>query len=152
MNYRLVPLVAVAALMLAACQETPSETAKDVAAARHDAVENVDAARQDKDKVVSKNNDQVADARQAYVKTDEIARQKLTQVESDAMVKTANADFEIASAEATGRNEIAVQRCDALTGVDKDACVSAAAATLASEQATATSNRDAMLVAADNHE
>ena len=40
---KLVPIAAFAAFTLAACQETPSETAKDVADAREEAAEDVGA-------------------------------------------------------------------------------------------------------------
>ena len=123
MMMKLLPAAVVALLLLAGCQETPNETAKDVAAARQD-----------------------------YAETDKDALKKLTVAEADAMVKTANADFEIANAQATGRADVAKQACGTLTGVEKDACISNAEANLAAELATAVANRDAMLVAAEHHE
>ena len=92
------------------------------------------------------------DAQQAYAESDEIAAKKLTKVESDAMIKTANADFDVASAEAKGGYDVAKEKCDALNGVDKTACLSTADATLAANQAEATAIRDAALVSAEHHE
>jgi hypothetical protein len=68
------------------------------------------------------------------------------------MIKTAHADFEIASAQANGRADVARQACGSMSGVDKDACVSKADAILAAELAQATANRDATLVAAEHRE
>ena len=69
-------------LLLAGCQETPNETAKDVAAARQDAAKNVTEAREDKAAVVATSNDKVADARQDYAQTDKDALKKLTVAEA----------------------------------------------------------------------
>jgi hypothetical protein len=115
MMKRLIPIAAVAVLMLSSCQETPSDTAKDVAKAQEEAGKKVDAARQDADKTVAKASDQVADAKADYAKTDADAHKVLSKVESEAMVKTAQADFDVAVAEAEGRNKVAKEKCDALS-------------------------------------
>ena len=44
---RLIPLSAIALMLLAGCEETPSETAKDVSEAREDAAEDINASRED---------------------------------------------------------------------------------------------------------
>lgn len=44
---RLIPLSAIALILLAGCEETPSETAKDVSEAREDAAEDINASRED---------------------------------------------------------------------------------------------------------
>jgi RNA polymerase sigma-70 factor, ECF subfamily len=51
-----------------------------------------------------------------------------------------------------GRRDIEKEKCDALTGVVKDACISTADATLAASELAAISTRDAALVAAEFHE
>jgi len=142
MMNRLIPIVAVGALLLAGCNESPSETAKDVTQAREKAGQEVSEARQDASKTASKSEDKVMDAQQEYAKTDANAREKLTDVESQAMTAQAKADFDVAKTEAEGRHNIAVEKCGALEGVDKTACVSTADANFAAEVAAATANRD----------
>jgi len=149
---RLIPIAAVAVLMLSSCQESPSDTSKDVAKAQEEAAQKVDAARKDADKTAAKANEQVADAKAEYAKTDANAQKVLSKAESEAMIKTANADFDVAVAEAEGRNKVAKEKCDALKGVDKDACLSSAEAALAADKASATARRDETLVAAEHHE
>lgn len=142
---RLIPIVAVAALLLAGCNEAPSETSKDVTQAREDASQDVSEARQDASKKESKSEEKVIDAAQAYAKTDANAREKLTAVESEAMASGAKADFDVAMAEAEGRHEIATEECGGLQGVDKTACVSTADANFAADEAAATAIRDTAL-------
>ncbi len=96
MMNRLIPIVAVAALLLAGCKESPSETSKDVTQAREKASQDVSEARQDASKTESKSEEKVIDAQQAYSKTDANAREKLTEVESEAMAAEAKADFDVA--------------------------------------------------------
>jgi len=146
MMSRLIPIVAVGALLLAACNESPSETSKDVTQAREKASQDVNEARQDASKTESKSEEKVVDAQQAYAKSDATAREKLTAVESEAMAAQAKADFDVAITEAEGRHNIAVEKCGALEGVTKKACVSTADADFAAQQAAATANRDAALV------
>ncbi|PJA38707.1 MAG: hypothetical protein CO182_10350, partial [Lysobacterales bacterium CG_4_9_14_3_um_filter_62_6] len=86
------------------------------------------------------------------VNSDNKALKKLTAAESAAMVKTANADFDVATTEADARFSIAEQKCGAVSGVDKDACLSAANAVLAVDRATATAQRDAALAQAEHHD
>ncbi len=146
MMNRLIPIIAVGALLLAGCNESPSETSKDVTKAREKASQDVSEARQDASKTESKSEEKVIDAQQAYAKTDANAREKLTDVESEAMAAQAKSDFEVATAEAKGRHTIAVEKCGALEGVDKKACVSTADANFAADEAVATANRDTALV------
>ena len=68
------------------------------------------------------------------------------------MVTSAQAEFDGASTQADGRHNIAREKCDALAGVDKDACLSTAKAAFADEQAAITATRDAALVAAEHHD
>jgi hypothetical protein len=128
MKKLLIPIAAVAVLMLTSCKENASDTAKDVAKAQEEAAQKVDAARKDADKTAAKANEQVADAKADYAKTEAGAQKVLSKAESEAMIKTAHADFDVAIAEAEGRNKVAKEKCDALKGVDKDACLSAAEA------------------------
>ena len=145
---RMLPIVAVAALMLAGCNKTPSETAKDVTQAREDASQDISEVRQDANKTESKAEEKIIDAQQAYAKTDAAARAKLIEVQSEAMGTTAKADFDVAIAEAKGIEDVAKKKCGVLGGAEKNACMSRAAATFAASEATATAERDAALVAA----
>ncbi len=145
---RLVPIALLAALMLAGCKETASETAEDVAKARADASEDVGAARQEASQTVQKADEQIADAQQEYANTDATARADLIEVQSDAMSKTAQADFDVAIANAKGIADVATEGCGMLTGVDKTACLSAAESEFEVSKAKATAERDAALVAA----
>jgi outer membrane murein-binding lipoprotein Lpp len=146
---QLVPLAAIAVLMLAGCQETPAETAQDVSDARVEAAQNINAAREDANQEIDTAARDVAAAQRDFAKTDERAANALGDAESAALTKTAHANFDVAEAEAEGRNSIAVQKCEGFIGIDKDACLSSAAAILASELAVATTNRDTELVAAE---
>jgi hypothetical protein len=51
--------------------------------------------------------------------------------------------------DAKGAYDIAKEKCSALKSVDKDACLSTIAATLAADQAAAMADRDRSLAAAD---
>jgi hypothetical protein len=142
MNNRLVLIAACAsALLLGACSKTPADTAKDVADARTDANQVANAA-----------DSKVADAQQAYATTDQNALKKLTAAESEAMISTARANFDVANTDAQGRASIAREKCGSLAGAEKDACLSSAEAALASDQAAAIATRDAALVAAERHD
>lgn len=66
------------------------------------------------------------------------------------MIKRANADFDVAITKAEGIRDVATEKCEMLSGVDKTSCLSTAAATFAASKAKATAERDAALVAADN--
>lgn len=149
---RFIPLVAVAVLLLAGCDKTPTESAKDVAEARKEASQDVSEARQDAGKIEDKADQKVAAAQDAYAKTDETARAKLTQAESEAMISKAHADFDVAMVEANGRHAIAIEKCGQFTDVDKTACLSTADADFAAEQAAVTASRDAILVQAEHHD
>lgn len=107
-------------------------------------------ARHDADKTVDKANDKLVDAQTDYARADDAARAKLTVVESQTMSKKAKADFDVAIAKAEGRHDIATEKCGALSGVDKTACISAADASFAAEQADATARRDQTLVQAES--
>jgi hypothetical protein len=146
---RLFPLVAIAVLMLAGCQETPAETAQDVSDARAEAAQNVTAVREDANQEIDTAAGDVAQAQGDLVRTDARAADKLGEAESAAMAKTAHAIFAVAESEAEGRNDIAVQKCGGFIGSDQDACISSATAILTSELAAATSSRDTALVAAE---
>ena len=145
MMKQLIPIVAVAALLLAGCNESPSETSKDVTKATEEASQDVSEARQDAGKTENKSEEKVIDAQQKYARTDANAREKLTDVESEAMAAGAKADFDVAKAEAEGRHNIAVEKCGALEGVDKKACLSTADANFAADEAAATAVRDTAL-------
>jgi hypothetical protein len=149
---RLIPISAISLLMLVACAETPSDTAKDVAEARQDAAAEVTEVRQAANQDVAEANAQVATAKKAYTAFDKDARKQLTAAEAVAMVTTARAAFDIASAEAEGRHEVAKQRCDALAGMARDACLGSAIASLSADLTLATANRDTALVAAEYHD
>ncbi len=80
------------------------------------------------------------------------AANALTRAESQAMIRTANADFDVAETAAEGNHEVATQRCDALLDVARDSCMSTADATLASNRREAIATRDAALLDAEYHE
>jgi hypothetical protein len=152
MNIRLIPLAAAIALLLAACQETPSATAEDVAVAQQGASKESAAARDDASEQVAVADADVAKAQRDYAQANATARKKLTEAESAAMIETANADYDVAIVDAEGRDRVARERCDALSGVAKEACLSTADATLAAEKSAATAKRDQELVDAAYHD
>lgn len=149
---RLMPIATLAAMMLAACQNTTTDTAEKVAEARDAAADDVADARQYANETLADANDQISDAQQDYARTEKNATKKLTTAQSDAMVKTAHADFELASTVAKGRYDVAKSKCGLFDGVEKTACLSTADATLAANQADATAVRDAALVSAEHLE
>ncbi len=73
-------------------------------------------------------------------------------MQADALVRTSNADFDVAIAEAKGIEDIATEKCGALSGAEKTACLSAAASTYAASEAKATAERDATLVVAAQYQ
>jgi len=149
---RLLPIAAMAALMLTGCKETATETAEDVAKARSDATENVSEARQDLNKTINKAEEDVAEARHDYTERDTPARADLNEAKSDAMDDTAEANYDVAMAEAEGIENIASEKCGVLSGVEKNACLSAAEATFEAAKARAIAERDAALVAASRNQ
>jgi len=152
MKLRLIPIAAVAALVLAGCEKSPTEVSKAVDKARDSASVSVDAARKDAGMAEDKADEKVANAQQDYAETDASARKELSVVEAEAMVKKANAEFDVANAEAEGRHGVAIQKCEMFAGAEKDACMSSADATLATDKAAAIARRDAALVQAERHE
>jgi light-regulated signal transduction histidine kinase (bacteriophytochrome) len=148
---RLIPLLALLALTLVACDKTPSETSKDVRQAREEASQDVSETRQDASETMNKAEEKVVDAQQDYAKSDASARAKLTEAESQAMVTKAKADFDVTIAEAEGRHAIEIEKCGALEDVSKKACLSTANATFEADKAAATAKRDAALVEADQY-
>ncbi|HVF35956.1 MAG TPA: hypothetical protein VND91_11595 [Candidatus Saccharimonadia bacterium] len=145
-------IASVAVLMLAACRETPTETASDVAKAQEEAARESSEARREARESVAEADADVAEAARAHDAAGEATRKKLSAVEAEAMIEHANASYDVAIAETEGRHAVATEACDALTGVDKEACVSTADATLAAERASATATRDAALVDAAHHD
>lgn len=144
---RFVPIAAVAALLIAGCNETPYETSEDVTEARKDASENLSEAREEASQTENRVEENVADARHEYARTDANAREELTEAQTEALRKTAKADFDVAITEATGIRDVAKEKCGVLDGAEKTACLSAADATFAASKAKAIADRDAALVA-----
>jgi hypothetical protein len=142
--------ISICAALLAGCQGTSTESA--VAQAQEDAAENTRAARVDAAAEIAGADERVADAERVYARTDAVASNVLTRAESEAMIETANANFDVARTTAAGNHDIEMEKCDALTGVVKDACISTADAAFAASEAAAISTRDAALVAAEFHE
>ena len=149
MIIRLIPILALAALLLGGCKESASETSKDVSQAREKASKDVSTAQQEANKTEMKAEKKVDEAQQDYAKSQAGAQGKLNKTEAEAMSKMAKADFEVAMAEIKGRHNIATEKCGVLTGVEKTACQSSADATLAADEAIAIANRDAILVQAE---
>lgn len=148
---RLIPLLAVAALLLAGCEKSTSENTKDVTEAREKASQDTTEARKEAYKVESKAGQKVATAKQDYSKTTADAEQKLDKAEANAMTMTANSDYDVAMARVEGAHKVAVEKCDLLKDVEKTACKSTADAAFAASQAKATAIRDAALVQAERH-
>lgn len=73
---------------------------------------------------------------------------KLTKVESEAMIKTANADYDVSKTKADGAFKIAKEKCDSLSGDSKNTCQSTADATLKADLSAAASVRDKAVQAA----
>jgi|SRR5688572_3282443 len=80
---------------------------------------------------------------------EEIAMKKLTDGESAAMIETLDADFEVASPEPKSGYDVAQSKCDALNGVERTACFSAADAATAANLAEAATVRDAAMEIAE---
>lgn len=148
MKLTLTACAAMTMLTLSACQETPTETAKDVAAANETAIEQSQAARQEANTEKANAQADVVDAKMQETVVDDKAIKKITQAESEAMVVTANANYDVAMTDAKGRFNVANEKCDALKGVGEDACRSTINATLTADEAAITATRDAALVAA----
>lgn len=149
---RLIPLAAVAVLMLTGCKETASDTANDVADARQEAAQDNSEAQQAANAEIADANADVANAQETYDEKSDDTRKKLTVAESEAMIKTAQADYDVSKVEAEGRDKIAKEKCDALSGADKDSCNHIAEATLVAEISSAAAVRDALLLDATYHE
>jgi major membrane immunogen (membrane-anchored lipoprotein) len=144
-SLKLVPLVAALALLLGGCQESPSETAKDVAQARTEANKDVREGERDVDRTVVAADAKVNEAQKDYAEKEGEARKDLGEVESDAAAKVAAADYELALTEAEGRAKIETEKCAAFTDAARTACLSTADANLAADRATALARRDATL-------
>jgi len=76
----------------------------------------------------------VADAERANARAGAVASNALTRAESDGMIKTANAKFDVARTTAVGHYNVEKEKFDALTGVVEDACISTADATFAASE------------------
>ena len=72
--------------------------------------------------------------------------------ESEAMIKTAKADYDVAKVEAEGRHKIAKEKCDALASTEKTSCNHVADAGLVADTSSAAAVRDALLLDAMHHE
>ena len=149
---RLIPFAAAAALVLTGCKETASDTANDVADARQEARQDNSEARKDANAEIADANAEVNDAQEAYDEKTDDTHKKLTIAESEAMIKTAKADYDVAKVEAEGRDKIAREKCDALSGTEKTSCNHIAEATLVAETSSAAAVRDALLLDATYHE
>ena len=80
---------------------------------------------------------------------EEFAIKKRTDAESEAMIKALNADFEFASPEPKSGYDVALSKCDALNGVERTACFSAADAATAANLAETATVRDAAMEIAE---
>jgi esterase/lipase len=143
---------AVAALLLAACNNSSTEDTKEVTQARAEAYEDVSETRQDAGQRESEALQKVNSARSDYAETNANAYADLTKIESEAMITNASADFDIAMSEAEGRRNIAMKKCNSLEGMDKTACQGKASAKFDADEASAITDRDTALAAADNHQ
>lgn len=146
---RIVSIAAIAALGLAGCMETASETKEDVTEARQDAAESNDEARADASRDVAEANERMESMQQEQSETKLDADRKMTSVESEAMIAKARADYDIAMTEAKGRHEVSKEKCDALDRVAKNACIESSDAALTADQSLAKVNRDAAILATE---
>jgi hypothetical protein len=146
---RFITITAIAALSLAGCMETASETKRDVTEARQEAAESNDDARVDASRDVAEANERMDSMQQDRSAAKLDADKKMTEVESGAMIAKARADYDIAMTEAKGRHQVSKEKCDALDRVAKNACVKRIDTTLTADQSLATSNRDAAILAAE---
>lgn len=149
---KMIPITAIALLMLVGCDETSSETAKDVSEAREEAAEDITETRQDANRMTNRADQDVVDAQKDFSRTDQKAMDDLSEAEADAMTKTARANFDVAEAEAEGRYKVAKERCDAFTDASKDSCLSNAENTRTAELAAAASKRDNALLTAKSNQ
>lgn len=92
-------LFAVLVLALAACQETPEQTARDVAEARREGAEDIREAQRERDQAV---NEQRADGRSASERAD--------------------AEFELAKTRAQAALDVEQERCDGMASDLRAAC------------------------------
>ena len=146
MNTRILTVGILAALLAVGCQETGSETAKDVSKARADSAESVADAREKAAKQEDKSDKAVAEARSDQADVNQDAREEVNEVVNAANDDSALAQFEVAKAKAEGAHEIAVQKCGAYAGMEKDACVRLADGTLAESMKLAETTRDKSVV------
>jgi hypothetical protein len=151
MMTRMIPIAAIAALLMVGCEKSPSGSAAAVDEARSDAAANTSSAREDATAKSVKADTKVATATQDYVETRGEAAAKLSKVESEAMITKAKADLEVATALADGRHSVALEKCEVLDGAQKNACVSAADAAHALERSEAIALRDKALLRAEQH-
>lgn len=86
-------------LTLGACQETPQETARDVAEARREGAEDIREAQRERDRVV---NEQRADGHDAR--------------------ERANAEYELAKTRAQAALDVEQERCDGLESTLRSSC------------------------------
>lgn len=144
---RLLSIAIVAALALTACTETASETSKDVADARQDAVESNDEARAEASRQVAKANERMDSAQQAQSETTHDADRQLAGVEAEGMAAKARAEYDIDMTAAEGRHRVSREKCDAFESAARNACIGDADATLAADRSLAASNRDTTILA-----
>lgn len=135
--------------LLSGCQETNTETARDVAGARREAAEADAGARQEASKEMDEANRDVSDAKADYEDAEGEAGDALEEAETEARVAAAQARYDVAHTEALGRHEVARQRCDGQSvGQARDDCMVAADDELAVEESRAALERDKALQAA----
>lgn len=153
MNRRMIPLaLAISLAMLVGCQESTSETSRDVAEAREDAAESNEAAREDAADEMDDASGELAEARQDYRETEGDAHEDLNESESEAMVAAAHARYDVMHTAAQGRHKVAMERCDGMSrGEERDACVTEADGVLAVSESEAEQVRDEALLAASRH-
>jgi hypothetical protein len=148
MIIRPILFAAFAIVGLSACQETPTETAKDVSQAQETAVQDNQEARQEANQDRAQAEVKVIEAKDDMAAVDTNAMKKITEAESEAMTVAAKAKYDVAMTEAQGRHNIEAEKCDALKDQAKDSCVSTNNATLAADQARIIATHDAEILAA----
>ena len=154
MNFRMIPLtLAISLALLAGCQESSSETSRDVAEARVEAAESNTEAREDAARDMSDAGGELSDARQDYREAEGDAHEELNESEADAMVASAHARYDVMHTAAQGKHKVAMERCDGMSrGEERDACETEAEGVLAVGESEAEQARDEALLAASRHQ
>ena len=132
-----------AALALGACKESATETAEDVAEAQQDArTEVADERAEAVDQIAAADEEVVEERAEEGAGSEEAM-----DAEEEAAEERVEAGYETRIAEAKGRLDVDMEKCDALSGAAKTACQDTAKAVYAAAESEAERLRDSQLAA-----